>query len=145
MSDFLRLDPIGVPPYSVRGLTQTLEPIGQAAQMRRTVNGTLIDLSEQAFRKYRSTITCADQQQPALDGAWPGRILTVDCIAELSYRTSGGSPERPLADTTDDAATRTEGDFTFYRPRLTMMIVDYRTDTDEWGAAVNWQLNMEEV
>jgi len=141
----LRLDPIGIPPYSARGITQSLELIDAASQMGRTVNGTLIDLSEPAFRKYRSTITCTDQQQPALDGVWPGQVLTVDCAAELSYLTSGGSPARPLASNTDDPATRTEGNFTFYRPRLTMMVVSYRTDFDEWGAAVNWSLELAEV
>jgi hypothetical protein len=141
----LRLDPIGIPPYSARGITQSLELIDAASQMRRTVNGTLIDLSEPAFRKYRSTITCTDQQQPALDGVWPGQVLTVDCAAELSYLTSGGSPARPLASTTDDPATRAEGSFSFYRPRLTMMVVSYRTDFDEWGASVNWSLSLEEV
>jgi hypothetical protein len=140
----LRLDPISVPPYSARGLTQTLEPIDGAAQLARTVNGTLIDLSDENFRKYRSTITCTDQQQPALDGVWPGMILTVDCVIELSYLTSG-SPSRDIAETTDDAGTRTEGNFTFYRPRLMMMVVGYQTGVDEYGAVANWSLSLEEV
>ncbi|AEH88202.1 hypothetical protein [Mesorhizobium opportunistum] len=141
----LRLDPIGVPPYSARGITQSLDPIDGAAQLARTVNGVLIDLSDPAFRKYKSTIACTDQDQPALDGVWPGDVLTVDCVQELSYRTMGGSPARTVASTTDDPATRTEGDFTFYRPRLTMMVVGYSKTFDEWGAESGWSMDLEEV
>ncbi|RWC29850.1 MAG: hypothetical protein EOS70_23465 [Mesorhizobium sp.] len=141
----LRLDPIGVPPYSARGITQTLEPADGAAQLARTVNGEMIDLSDNAFRKYKSNISCSDFQQPALAGIWPGQILTVDCVVELSYLTSGGSPEREVAGTTADPATRTEGSFTFYRPRLTMMVTGYRTSFAEWDADVAWSLDLEEV
>ena len=35
---------IDIAPYSARGLTQTLEPIRQSQQLRRTVNGVLIDI-----------------------------------------------------------------------------------------------------
>ena len=137
----LRLDPIGVPPYSARGITQTLQPIDGAAQLARTVNGTLTDMSDTNFRKFQSTISCTDQQQPALDGVWPGTILTVDCVIELSYKTSGGSPER----TPVSGSSRVEGASTFYRPQLSMMVVDYQTGVDEWGADANWSLSLEEV
>ena len=64
-----------MPPYSARGLTQTLEPIEASVQLRRTVNGALADLSYEPFRKYKSTISCQDQEPPAVDGrvAWAGR------------------------------------------------------------------------
>lgn len=142
----LRLDPIGVPPYSARNINQTLEPIDGAAQLARTVNGELIDLSDgETFRKYKSTISCTDQQMPALSGVWPGMTLTVDCIVELSYLTGSGAPEREIAGTTSDPATRTEGSFTFYRPRLTMMVVGYSTNFTEWDADIAWRLDLEEV
>lgn len=135
----------GVSPYSARGLTQSLEPIAAAASMRRTINGALRDLSQPQFRKYQSTISCADQVAPALDGIWPGMILVVDCVAELSYKT-GGSPSRPVAsvDSSEDA-TRTDGGYTFYRPRLTMRVVNYTESNDEYGATVTWSLQLEEV
>lgn len=141
----LRLDPIGVPPYSARKLNQTLEPIDGAAQLARTVNGELTDLSDgETFRKYKSTISCTDQQMPALSGVWPGMILTVDCVAELSYLT-GGSPEREIAGTTADPATDTQDGFVFYRPRLTMRVVGYSTNITEWDADIAWRLDLEEV
>ena len=131
----------GVPPYSARGLSQTLEPIDQATSARRTVNGTLIDLSVPELRKYRSTITCTDMDSPALDGYWPGSITVVDCVAELSYQTSTGGPERTVV----PGSSREEGAFTFYRPRLTMMILRWSISKDEWGAACGWVLELEEV
>lgn len=141
MSDetLLVVSGMGVSPYSARGLTQTLEPISAAANLQRTINGELIDLSYDQFRKYKSTITGDDQLPPPLDGIWQGISVTVDCVAELSYKTLGGAPNRTVV------ATRTEGDFTLYRPRLTMRIVDFQMSTDEYGAQVSWALSLEEI
>jgi hypothetical protein len=141
MSDVLTLSGIGVPPYSARGASQTLEPIQASQQLRRTVNGELIDISRPEFRKYRSTISCAEQQPPAVDGVWPGQVVTVGCISELSYLTAGGSPAR----TPVTGSSRTEGAYTFYRPSLTMRVVTFSQDTDEYGAETSWSLELEEV
>ena len=141
MSDVLTLSGIGVPPYSARGASQTLEPIQASQQLRRTVNGELIDISRPEFRKYRSRISCADQQPPAVDGVWPGQVVTVGCISELSYLTSGGTPSRmPVT-----GSSRTEGAYTFYRPSLTMRVFSFSQDTDEYGAETSWSLELEEV
>jgi len=129
-----------ITPYSARGLTQTLQPIAAAASLRRTVNGTLVDLSVPEFRKYASQISCDDMAVPALDGIWPGQEVTVDCVAELSYRTAGGTAARPVV----AGSSYTEGDFTFYRPQLTMRIIAFDTRKDEWGAVVGWQMQLEE-
>lgn len=145
-STLLVISAIGVPPYSARGLTQTLEPIPASQNLRRTVNGELADVSATQFRKYRSVITCTDQQPPAMSAAWPGLELTVDCIAELAYLTATGSPDRVLADVDSGSeASRVEDDFTFYRPQLTMRLVTFRTQTDEYGATVAWSLELEEI
>lgn len=135
----LVLSGMGVAPYSARALTQTLQPIAQAAQQRRTVNGALVDVSASQFQKYRSTITCTDQASPALEGVWPGAELVVDCVAELSYETMTGAPAREVV------ASREADGFTFYRPRLTMLVTDFSVQTDEWGASVGWTLGLEEV
>lgn len=141
MSDVLTLSGIGVPLYSARGANQSLEPINSAQQLRRTINGELIDISRAEFRKYRSTISCVDQQPPAVDGVWPGQVLTVGCISELSFRTAGGTPSRNMV----AGSSRAEGDYTFYRPILTMRVVSFSQDTDEYGAEVSWSLQLEEV
>jgi hypothetical protein len=137
----LVLSGFGVPPYSARGLTQTLDPIAGAAVLRRTVNGDLVDRSAPQFRKYQSSISCADQQAPALEGIWPGQAVTVDCVAELAYLTMTDAPSRPVV----EDSSREEGDFTFYRPRLTMRVVGFSQSRDEYGAVTSWKLDLEEV
>lgn len=130
---------IGLPPAAIRGVTQTLEPIQAAAQAMRTVNGALVDVSAAAFRKYASVVSCRDQAPPALSGVWPGQQVTVDCVAELVYETATGAAERTVV------ASRVDGAFTFYRPRLTMRVLSFRTERDEWGAAVGWSMALEEA
>lgn len=138
----LRLSPLGVPPYSARGITQTLEPIAASSSMRRTVNGELIDLSVEELRKYKSTIQCTDQRHPALSGVWPGMTLTVSCVAELGYEeTTDAAPERTVV---DDSSYTEEG-FTYYRPMLSMKVVGYQVNHDEWGVVVGWTMELEEV
>lgn len=137
----LVLSGIGVAPFSARGLHQSLQAIGAAAVLARTVNGTLLDLSLPGFRKYTSTISGADQIAPACDGVWPGKLVTVDCISELCYLTAGGSPDRTIV----PGSSRVEGDYTYYRPRLTMRVMSWTADEDEWGRVVNWSMTLEEV
>jgi hypothetical protein len=141
VTTLLTLAGVGVPPYSARGLTQTLEPIEASVQLRRTVNGALADLSDALFRKYKSTIACQDQEPPAVDGVWPGQIVIVECVAELCFVTAVGSPARvPVAD-----SERVDGVFTFYRPILTMRVTGFSVTRDEYDSAVSWQLQLEEV
>lgn len=137
----LTLSGVGIAPFSARGLTQTLEPIDASTQLKRTVNGALVDLSYEPFRKYKSTISCQDQEPPAIDGIWPGLEVEVGCVAELSFATGGSGPARPAV----DASSRTDGAFTFYRPILTMRVTGFSVSRDEYGAAVSWQLQLEEV
>lgn len=140
-SSLLVISGEGTPEYSVRGLTQTLEPIDAAKNLRRSVNGNLIDLSASQFKKYRSTISCEDVDSPAFDAIEIGDTVTVDCVAELAYKTSGGSPSRTVV----PGSLRVSGDWTFYRPRLTMVVTGKSQETDEYGAAVSWTLELEEA
>ena len=140
MSD-TRLTSTGlITPYSARGLQQTLQPLAQESSLRRTVNGELVDLTLPGFRKYISQIRATDQAVPALNGVWVGVEVTVDCIVELAYLTSGGSADRPVV----PDSSRVDGAWTFYRPRLVMRIVDHQVDFDEWNAVVGWSLQLEE-
>lgn len=138
----LMLSGIDVPPYSARGLTQTLTPIDQSSNIMRTWNGALRDLTLSAFRKYASVISCNDQQPPACDGVWQGKIITVDCIVELAYKTGlAGAPFRNVV----AGSSRVEDAFTFYRPQLVMMVLQLDQDEDEYGAAIGWSMSLEEV
>lgn len=131
----------GVAPYSCRGATQTLDPISQATSNRRTVNGVLKDISFDGFQKFKSTISCEDQLGPAFEKSWPGVTVVVECIKELCYKTAGGNPSRPVvAD-----SSRIEGDYTYYRPQLTMMIIGYSDSQNEYAASDGWSMQLEEV
>lgn len=125
--------------YSARGITQTLNLL--PGNQRRTINGELVDLTPERFRKYISTITCKDQTIPALDGAYNGQTVTVDCALELSYPTSGGAATRAVV----PGSSRTAGTSTFYRPRLTMIVTNIQTDLAEWDGDISWQIDLAEV
>ena len=139
-STLLVLAGIGLPPYAARGLHQTLEPAAAGVNMRRTVNGGLVNLAPPQFAKYKSRVTGNDQQPPAIDGIFPGLPVTVDCIAELAF-TASAAAERPMVPGSDHV----EGAFTFYRPQLEMLITGFSVDTDEWGAQISWTLDLEEI
>lgn len=131
----------GIPLYSTRDATQTLRPIQASADIARTVNGALVDLSDlSTFRKFASEISCTDFNSPAFDGFWPGMVLTVDCAAELCYLT-GGSPSRPVV----AASSYVLGNFTCYRPQIIFRIMDYQISFKEWGSETSWTLSLEEV
>lgn len=133
----------GISPFSARGLKQTLDPIDAAGVFGRTVNGQLINLSPPAasgFQKYKSTISCTDQDPPAFDGVWPGTVLQVECAAELGYHTATGAPTRDVV----AGSERTASSWTYYRPSLTMVVIKYTVEQDEWGKASGWQLDLEE-
>src|SRR5215204_7325145 len=89
----LSLTVMGVPPYSCRGLVESIAPIDGAASMVRDINGILIDLSRDSWRKFAVSISGSRQHQPPSTAAvWPGQEVTIDCISELSYPTAGGLP-----------------------------------------------------
>jgi len=133
-----------LPPYAVRGLKGTLAPIAVAqgdAILRRTVNGTLVDISAPQFRKYRLDATGEDQQPPALDGIWPGMQVSVHCHVELAYHTATGSAGRSAVPGT----VRVEGDYTFYCPLLECRVVEYQSERAEWEAQYTWAISLEEL
>jgi hypothetical protein len=136
----LQISVMGVPLYSARGLSQTLEPIAASKNQRRSINGILTNVAHSQFCKYISKITCTDARTPAVDGIWPGLTVVVDCAAFLSY-PAGGLPHRTVI----AGSAFTEGSFTFYRPRLTMMITTTTLQVDEWAGTVPWEIDLEEI
>ncbi len=112
--------------YSLRGLTASLEPIAQTAQIVRDVNGNALDLSDDNFKKYRVTITCTDQESPGFAelssgglGVWPGSLVTVTLLPHLGAAS-------PLV--------------------LSMVVVSpWRETMEEYQHSNSWQLELEEV
>lgn len=128
--------------YQARGLSQTLTHIKEASDMMRTINATLRDVSNPIFRKYSTKITCTDINAPPLDGLWPGMEIEVECAASLSFLTgTAGSPGRPVA----SGSLWTLGNYTFYRPVMNMLVINFEEDFDEWKSDVKWMLEAEEV
>lgn len=117
----LRIDSIDFVDWAVRGITMTLEPIEQAANLARDCRGILVDLSLPQFRQYKFTISCTDQAAPVLDDVWPGKEINVTCIPGLGVENS-----------TDGAL--------FLNARVT----SWQTQVDEYGASVAWQLEGEQ-
>lgn len=144
MSDdtILVMDEIGVPLYSARGLTQTLTPSPEAKpNPRRTINGEGRSMALAQMQKYDSTITCKDQSAPALDNVWPGMTVVVSCIQELGYPTATGTAQR----TAVAASERTTADgFTYYRPKITFIVLDKDEGYDEWPHDYQWKLTLRE-
>jgi len=136
----LIISPIGVPPYSARGIVEELSLISGAVNLRRTINGELLNFSASQFNKYKLSWSCDDMDSPALNVV-PGEVVTVSCITELSYLTVGGSPARPVV----SGSSRVSGDFTFYRPVLTIRLGEFQVMTDEWGKDVSWRRDGEEI
>lgn len=139
----LVMNSIGVPLYSARGLTQTLTPVAAAKPSpRRTINGELRWIGLNQMRKYESTITCTDQNAPAIEGFWPGMVVVVDCVYELSYLTERGEPERTPVTGTE---RETDDGFTYYRPQITFMVTDLSQSTAEYAHDYTWQLVLAEI
>jgi hypothetical protein len=135
----LKIIGMGIPLYSARGCTQTYQPIAAAKVLRRTINGDLVDVSYSQFDKYSTEITCKDMRAPSLDGVWPGREVTVWCVAEL-VAPSG----QPITRQVVTGSDYTEDGFYHYRPILDMRMVEYQVGVEEWAASVNWKLQLEE-
>jgi hypothetical protein len=138
----LQISGLGTLLWQGRGLTQTFDVINAAKQQERTINGILKDISNTMFRKYLSKISCTDNTTPPLDNVWPGMTVTVHCAAELCYQTGNtGSPARPQV----SGSSYTQGSFTFYRPIMTMMVVNLAQHLDEWKCVIGWDLELEEI
>lgn len=117
----LSINDIDFSPYAVRGITMTLEPIGQAAALARDCRGVLVDISVPQFRQYRISIECTDHEAPELTDVWPGMEVTITCVPGLG-----------VANTTGDVLT------------IPAMVTGWNTSRDEWAAEVAWQLTAEQ-
>lgn len=158
-----------IPSWSARGCTQTLTLLAHT-ELRRTVNGELIDVSSPFHRKYISTVACQDKAPLAFDGIWIGSALWVDCIQCLMTPFASGEQQITLARkpvknsvTVEEAQGEKinfesvsekivslekpakKSGFITYQPQLLMRLTDYQLETDEWGMVVGWKMALEEV
>ena len=116
----LAIDGIDFSQYAVRGITMTLEPIDQAANVARDCRGMLADISLAQFRQYKISVTCTDHEAPTLVDVWPGQDVTITCIPGLGE------------DITGDPLT------------ILAKVTAWNTSRDEWAAEVAWSLEAEQ-
>jgi len=117
----LAIDGIDFSQYAVRGITMTLTPIAQAANVARDCRGALADISVEQFRQYKISIACTDHEAPALTDVWPGMDVTITCIPGLG-----------ASNTTGDVLT------------ILAKVTAWDTSRDEWSAEVAWKLEAEQ-
>lgn len=63
------------PPGSDLNISEGLSPIAQAADMRRTVNGDLLNVARPVLRKRRLTLGASDMRPAGLGHLFPGDYL----------------------------------------------------------------------
>jgi hypothetical protein len=160
----LTIGNVVIPYGAARGVSVQISGI-DAGRPRRTVNGTLIDLTRTTHKKIRVQISCTDQAAPTLAGRWSGGdVLTVGLPkpirqalvaggATLIRTPVPGSVRCLSADGTVVPHTLTGlvvsgangAAFVEYRPSLQMMVIEAGEEGDEWAASEGWSITLEEV
>ena len=155
---------IPLPLGSSRQLSVSVEPIEASAQLRRTINGELRDLSDPAFRRYRVTLSATDQVPPAIGALWPGDLVDVEVPYDLTEPVIAGAATltRDLADNTEFYAYDAAGlnvpaacagrelsapgaAYVTYRPRLACRVSQRSERAVDRQATSEWSLVLEEV
>jgi hypothetical protein len=109
---------LSIPTCATRGLVEEIGVIEQSRQLKRTVNGTLVDLSDSNFRKRKWRVSGKDLRVPDFSSAWPGMAITITSTA-----TPMGSGHLTIVG----------------------MLVDWTTSYDEWEASASWTMDVEEI
>lgn len=164
---------IGFPPFSARGVTQTLEPL-LCGEARRTIDGRLVYTGLPSHEKYKSLVLCEDKAVLAMGSLWRGAEVEVSCVAFLTQECRGRKGDtlalaRPAVVGSvrlyDEARQRYEarleesgttvtltGEGTYpntfylsYRPLLKMRILTFKFLADEWGGKEGWRMTLEEI
>lgn len=163
----LKIGDLIFPVGAARGISQTIQPIDNG-DVRRTVNGSLLDLTRIQNRKFESQIRLQDQATPTLAGVWKGSTHIIECIFPFRELVDPASTTHTIIRTpVTGSVTGIEDisglivdpisvvgeDITFtnavnlikYRPVLTMMVLAITFDVDEYAATEGWTVDFEEV
>jgi hypothetical protein len=167
METSLTLGVGGFPPFSARGCVQQLFSVEQG-EWFRTLNGTLLNTTQNPIKKYRTHIRCSDYAPPVTDQLIPGTEIFVGCIQRLWQAWDGTShvilDKDPVPGSIASMATdtglvaiqsqqgrhvslesREGGGWISYRPCLRMQLRLYRLTTQEWDGSVAWEMELDEV
>jgi len=162
----LKIGNLVIPAGSGRGITQSINLV-DSGDLRRTVNGTLIDLTRDENRKYTSTISASDQKTPSLAGIWKGMELIIESISTIRQLVNPASNSATMI--RDYVVGTVYGRdingvkilptsiiglianfpsnivMVEYCPKLTMLVSDISIDSDEYEATQSWTIDLEEV
>lgn len=162
----LKLGDLIIPTGAGRGITQALSLVDNG-QLRRTVNGELIDLTRDQNQKYESTISATDQKTPSLAGVWKGVELEVECVVTIRQlvnpaaltatlirdyvtgtvfgRDINGVKITPTSVVGLLATFPSNVVMVEFFPKLTMLVSSVSINTDEYEASQGWDISLEEV
>lgn len=159
------------PPGSARGIQSSVEQV-YGGDLRRTVNGALVDLTRPQLRRYRISLSATGQALPDLRNVWRGQLVTVsppviwtafadagDGLIEVERPVRDGAWRLLAADGGEEVhgAVLSEDGLTLtlpegapavqleYQPVLTCRVTSASTSGDEWDASATWSLELEEA
>lgn len=137
----LILEERAIPLYAGRNLTVSVKQVDEGKNIKRTVNGKAINLSNPAFRKYEVEIRGSHIWPPSLDGLWVGEELTLALPIDF-YNTSTGATSGLTAAT---GSTGSYMGYSMYRPVMDVMVTDFSDEFDEWAGDHSWSLTLTQV
>jgi hypothetical protein len=164
----LIISELGIGWQSGLDIHESLKPI-EAGELRRTVNGDLVNLTSVEFRRLVLRISSDDIRPPALSHLWRGDVLTVVPVTELGDLIPAGGHSRTLVRDPHPGSVRcltlafgdvpctvdgrvvtlsspaAEPARIYYRPSLTMMVSGWSVDESEAAASSSWSLDLEEI
>lgn len=82
----LLLSTVTIPPTSDFDLSETVELIGDATDLRRTVNGEPVNVARAVFRKYSVSISASDLRAAGVFAMTPGDY--VECVPSEPFSVS---------------------------------------------------------
>ncbi|WP_323811269.1 hypothetical protein [Yoonia sp. 67-2] len=157
------------PPGSARGISTSIEQI-ESGELRRTVNGNLVDLTREELRKYAISLSCDGMSLPGFDSVWRGMICTITPPVRWIIKVEPGQNSvtfaRPAANAKMfDAETNnpfpdpiigsngTSATFSAqasvawieYQPIFQTRVVGRSESSEEWEASATWSLELEEI
>lgn len=158
----------GMPPQSARNCIQELSPVTNG-EFRKSLNGDLLFLQSHDRKRYKSVISCKDNNSPLIDSIWIGSSITVGCIQNIWQSIEPGKKQltlmRPAVAGSVCAVNNfgipikfelndnnvelykeySETIYICFRPWLLMNVIDFCLETNEWGMTGGWKLVLEEI
>lgn len=138
----------------------SVQPIGGATHLERAIDGSLVDLSDPAFRLYGLEISCSQRKIPPISDLWPGDLVTVHVPQVLSqpgptcYLAREPVPgsiraidaeDRTLATPTGRMISVPGAVAVEYRPVMRCRVTARSQDAAELQATAGWSLSLEEA